>query len=181
LFLGRLDVRKGVDVLLNALSAAESCRLDLVVAGKGPESAALAALAERLGLASRVHFVGQVDGDRKVWLLQNGVCTILSSRIWEAFPVVLLESYAAGRPVIATDVPGLRERVQPGRTGLLVTPENPRRMADAIVHMTTERRQADAWGSEAQRFVRQFDWHGIALRHLDLFQSLAERRRAKAA
>ena len=120
LFLGRLDARKGVDVLLNALAAADRCRLDLVVAGKGPESAALTALAQRLGLASRVHFVGVAEGDRKIWLLQNGLCTILSSRIWEAFPVVLIESYAAGRPVIATDVPGLRERVQPGRTGLLV-------------------------------------------------------------
>jgi glycosyltransferase involved in cell wall biosynthesis len=181
LFLGRLDARKGVDVLLNALAAAQRCRLDLVVAGKGPKSAALASLADRLGLASRVHFVGQAEGDRKTWLLQNGLCTILSSRIWEAFPVVLLESYAAGRPVIATDVPGLRERVQPGRTGLLVKPEDPQRMAEAIVQMTSQRQQADAWGGAARRFALQFDWNDIALRHLELFKELAVRRRARAA
>ncbi len=181
LFLGRLDARKGVDVLLNALAAANRCRLDLVVAGKGPESAVLASLAGRLGLKSRVHFLGQVEGDRKTWLLQNGLCTILPSRIWEAFPVVLLESYAAGRPVIATDVHGLRERVLSGRTGLLVPPEDPQRMAEAIVRMSFQRQQADAWGSKARRFARQFDWTDIALRHLELFRELIVERTVKAA
>ena len=157
--------------------SADRCRLDLVVAGKGPESAALTALAHRLGLAARVHFVGVAEGDRKTWLLQNGLCTILSSRIWEAFPVVLIESYAAGRPVIATDVPGLRERVQPGRTGLLVAPEDPQRMAEAIVLMASQRRQADAWGGLAQRLALQFDWNGIALRHLELFSEVVARGR----
>ena len=181
LFIGRLDVRKGVDVLLHAFAAANRCRLDLVVAGKGPESAALVSLANRLGLASRVHFVGTAEGNRKTWLLQNGLCTILSSRTWEAAPVVVMESFAAGRPVIATDVPGLRERVESGRTGLLVTPEDPRRLADAIVHMTSQRQQADAWGGAARRFALQFDWHDIALRHLELFGKLAAQYRARAA
>jgi glycosyltransferase involved in cell wall biosynthesis len=182
LFLGRLDARKGVDVLLDALAlAGDQCRLDLVVAGKGPESAALASHARRLGLAPRVHFVGQADRDRKIWLLQNGLCTILPSRIWEAFAIVVLESYAAGRPVIATDMPGLRERVQPGRTGLLVPQEDPQRLAGAIVHMTSQRQQTDAWGCEARRFARQFDWSDIALRHLELFEELAAQHRAEAA
>ena len=168
-------------MLLHALAAAQGRPLDLVVAGKGPESAALVSLANGLGLASRVRFVGQVEGDQKTWLLQNGLCTILPSRIWEAFPIVLLETCAAGRPVIAADVPGLRERVRPGQTGLLVPPEDPRRLGEAILRMASQRRQADAWGDEARCFARQFDWHDVALRHLGLFQELAGRRQARAA
>jgi len=182
LFLGRLDARKGVDVLLNALAVAGSeCSLDLVVAGTGPESTALASLACRLGLASRIHFLGQADGDRKTWLLQNGLCTILSSRIWEALPLVTLESYAAGRPVIATNVPGLREQVQHEQTGLLVPSEDPRSLAEAIVRVISHRQQADVWGGKAQRFAQQFNWNGIALKHLDLFGELIQTRRRGAA
>ena len=140
--------------------------------------AALTALAERLGLASRVHFVGVAEGDRKTWLLQNGLCTILSSRIWEAFPVVLIESYAAGRPVIATDVPGLRERVQPGSTGLLVAPENPRRMAEAI-----------EMNDDATQSSRRLGWLGQAVgvairleRHSETALGIVQRgRRARPA
>ena len=182
LFLGRLDAGKGVDVLLNALAlAGDRCRLDLVVTGKGPASAALASLAGRLGLESRVHFLGQADGDRKTWLLQNGLCTILSSRTWEALPLVALESYAAGRPVIATNVPGLRECVRQEQTGLLVPPEDPHAMAEAIVRMTCQPQQVDAWGGQARLFARQFDWNDIALRHLDLFDELIAIKRRGAA
>jgi len=173
LYLGRLDARKGVDVLLNALAVAgDRCRLTLAVAGKGPESAPLNALADRLGLASRVRFLGQADGERKTWLLQNGLCTVVASRIWEAMPLVVLESYAAGRPVIATDVPGLRERVVHEHTGLLVPPEDPRSMADAVIRMASQRQQADTWGGEARSFVRHFDWNDIAVKHLELFSEL---------
>ena len=61
------------------------------------------------------------------------------------------------------------------------SPENPQRLADAIVHMTSQRQQADAWGGEARRFARQFDWHDIALRHLELFRELAAQARMRAA
>ncbi|MGO9112573.1 MAG: glycosyltransferase family 4 protein [Thermoguttaceae bacterium] len=173
LFLGRLDPRKGIDVLLEATVLLRGqCDLDLVVAGRGPEGPALEALAARLGLARQVHFVGQTAGQQKLWLLQNGLCTIVPSRTWEAFGVVVVESFAAGRPVIASQLPGLADLVQPGRTGLLVPPESPQKLAEAIRQTALDPQRADEWGRAARRFVQAFDWRHIALRHLDLFAEL---------
>ena len=173
LFLGRLERRKGVDVLLEAMTLLEGrCDLALVVAGQGPERPALEALAERLGLAERIHFVGQTAGREKTWLLQNGLCTIVPSRTWEAFGVVAIESFAAGRPVIASQLPGLADLVQPGCTGLLVAPESPRRLAEAIGQTALDPQRADDWGAAARRFVRPFDWRNIARRYLELFEGL---------
>ena len=173
LFLGRLDPRKGIDVLLEAMALLRGqCDLDLVVAGRGPEGPALQALAARLGLARQVQFVGQVAGRQKLWLLQNGLCSIVPSRIWEAFGVVALESLAAGRPVIASQLPGLADLVRPGRTGLLVPPESPSELAEAIRQVIADPQRTDDWGHAARQFVQAFDWKNIATGHLELFAEL---------
>jgi glycosyltransferase involved in cell wall biosynthesis len=181
LFLGRLDPRKGIDVLLEAMSLIrDRTNLDLVVAGRGPEGPALEAACTRLGLENRVHFVGQTTGQNKLWLLQNGLATIVPSRTWEAFGVVAVESLAAGRPVIASQLPGLADLVQHGRTGLLVPPESPENLAEAIAQVSRSPGLADEWGRAAKRFSQAFDWRNIAQQHLDLFRELiaGERRPA---
>ena len=106
---------------------------------------------------------------------------IVPSRTWEAFGVVVLESLAAGRPVIASQLPGLADLVRSGETGLLVPPESPQRLAGAIQEIAMDPQRADAWGQAARRFVQPFDWRNIAQRHLDLFSELAVERRANAA
>ena len=147
------------------------CDLDLVVAGRGPEGPALQALTARLGLSRQVHFVGQTAGQQKLWLLQNGLCMIVPSRTWEAFGVVVVESLAAGRPVIASQLPGLADLIQPGQTGLLVPPESPQD-SPTRSGKSPDPQRADAWGQAARRFVQPFDWRNIARRHLDLFDEL---------
>ena len=181
LFLGRLDHRKGIDVLLEAMVRLRGkCNLDLVVAGRGPEAAALQTQAARLDLTRQVHFVGQAEGRKKLWLLQNCLCTIVPSRIWEAFGVVAIESLAAGRPVIASRLPGLADLIQHGRTGLLVPPESPKRLAEAICELVQNPERADNCGQAARRFARDFDWPNIAQRHLDLFSELIAIKRCPA-
>jgi glycosyltransferase involved in cell wall biosynthesis len=181
LFLGRLDPRKGIDVLLKALVLLrDQCRTSLVVAGRGPEGPALQAMSARLGLADQVQFIGQTCGQEKLWLLQNGLCTVVPSRTWEAFGVVALESLAAGRPVIASNLPGLADLIQPGETGLLAPPESPQGLAVAIREMVQNPRRANAWGEAARRGIRAFDWRSIAVRHLDLYEELIAIKRRPA-
>ena len=179
LFLGRLDPRKGIDVLLQAIVLLRGqCDLNLVVAGRGPEGPVLEALAAQLGLAQQVHFIGQTVGRQKQWLLQNSLCMIVPSRSWEAFGVVVVESFAAGRPVIASQLPGLADLIKPGRTGLLVPPESPQKLAEAIRQTVLDPQRADDWGQAARQFVQAFDWRNLALRHLDLFAELMATKRA---
>jgi glycosyltransferase involved in cell wall biosynthesis len=173
LFMGRLQPRKGVDLLLDAFAAAaRDGALSLVVAGDGSERAALQDRAAALGLDARAQFVGRVEGDAKTWLLRNALCSVIPSRISEAFPLSLLESFAAGRPVVGTRIPGLEELIDPQRTGLLVAPDAVGELARAIGALTAGRAQAESMGRAAQRAARGYDWQVIAQRHLELFAEL---------
>ncbi len=175
LFLGRLKRHKGVDVLLEALPHVSSqADVQLVVAGQGEEQPVLEVQSLRLGLANRVHFVGQVGGEDKTYLLQNALCTVVPSRLWEAFALVVLESYAAGVPVIATRMPGLEDLVQPGQTGFLVPAESPTDLAQALRKTFADRSRTRLMGEQAKQALQDFDWQVIARRHLNLYQELRE-------
>jgi len=104
---GRLAAYKGVDRLLGALAQLDD-RFELCVIGEGPARAELEAVAARLGLEARVHFLGQVD---QAWLYRwyrtAAIYASLSSQ--EAFGMTVLEALAAGARVIASDIPAHRE------------------------------------------------------------------------
>ncbi|MGA2063453.1 MAG: glycosyltransferase family 4 protein [Thermoguttaceae bacterium] len=181
LFLGRLDRRKGVDVLLRAFArVAARCPIGLAVAGAGAEQSALESLSAHLGIEGRVCFVGQVETARKTYLLQNALATVMPSRQWEAFPLVLLESFAAGRPVIGTRLPGIGDVIEPGRTGFVVPPEYTGPLEEALVEAAGDPARMDAFGAEARRTAQHYEWAGIARRHLALFTELAGRKRLAA-
>lgn len=172
LFLGRLVHRKGVDLLLRALGQWPDIRTPLVIAGDGDESSALRQMAVELNLQSRVHFLGRVDGERKKWLLQNSLCAILPSRTWEAFPLTVLESYAAGRPMIASRIPGLMDVVRDDRTGILVAEDDPAELAAAMRRLGNDPALADRMGSNARAWSVDFAWPAVAERHVALYREL---------
>jgi len=177
LFLGRLVERKGADLVVAALAAtAAEHKLMLVVAGQGPQEQSLRKLAGQAGVAERVFFVGRVEGQPKLWLLQNALCTVLPSRTSEGFPLCVLESFAAGRPVLATRIPGLEELVSPGQTGWLVAPDDSSALARGISNVAADRQQALAMGCNAQRLAQRYDWRRVALRYLELFSRLLAQR-----
>jgi glycosyltransferase involved in cell wall biosynthesis len=113
---GLLNVAKGQDLAIEALARPGLERLHLAVAGHGETEASLRALAERLGVASRVRFLGYRDDAPAI--VATADFTLLPSR-WEGMPYALLESLAAGRPVVATPVDGARDVVRTGETGVL--------------------------------------------------------------
>jgi glycosyltransferase involved in cell wall biosynthesis len=105
---GRLTYKKGFDLLLEALARVGPAadRADLLLAGDGEERPALEALARRLGLGGRVHFLGRASPERIVRLLNGCLFLAVPSRA-EPFGIVALEGLAAGRPVLATRVGGM--------------------------------------------------------------------------
>ncbi|NAZ81098.1 glycosyltransferase [Kineococcus sp. R8] len=124
--LARLEHQKGIDVALEALRAVPGARLD--IAGEGSLSAELLDLAATLGVADRVRFRGRAGHPHE--LLHEVDALVLPSR-HEAMPLSLLEAMRAGVPVVATAVGGVPEIVVDGRTGLLVPPGDPARLAHA--------------------------------------------------
>ena len=179
LFLGRLVPRKGVDLLLDAFSRiAATTDADLVIAGTGAEEAGLRARVAASGLGERVHFVGVVQSGVKTYLLQNALCAVIPSRTYEGSSLVVLESYAAGLPVIATRIPGLMEVVEHDRTGLLVPPESSPDLAQAMAALAADRVLAPQLGDTARRIVQASDWSNIADRHLELYAEVSGGRTA---
>jgi glycosyltransferase involved in cell wall biosynthesis len=131
---GRLVPIKDHPTLFRALARlkGDGEAAHLVVVGDGEERAALARLAEALGLSARVHFLGW-RADLETILSELDV-VICSSRN-EGTPVALIEAMAAGVPVLSTEVGGVADLVTHGVTGWLVPAGDPAAMAEAIQHL----------------------------------------------
>ena len=182
LYLGRLRHQKGVDLLLDAMTMIDSgFDTQLVVAGDGVERPALEAQAARLKLNDRVTFLGAVTGTIKTWLLQNAQFLVIPSRLAEGFGLVVTESYAAGRPVIGTAIPGLVELVTNGQNGMLVDPESPAQLAAAMTALLADPALARSYGENARRLAPGFSWTAVADRHIALYEQLREMRWARRA
>ena len=135
LFFGRLSVEKGVDTLLRAFDAALPSlpqNMRLVVVGDGPDFADFKALASSLGCASRIEFVGYQTGGALQAYVERASLAIASSRWRENMPYSIVEAFAAGTPVVGTDIGGIPELVDEGKTGFICDPGDVQSMADAI-------------------------------------------------
>jgi glycosyltransferase involved in cell wall biosynthesis len=173
LFIGRLAQRKGVDVLLEAMEKTPTV-VELVIAGTGEAQEQLQAMAQSMGLQNRVHFVGRVEGDVKLYLLQNALAVAIPSRVWEAFPLVVLESFAAGRPVIGSRIPGIADLVEEGKTGILIPQEEPAALAQAMQKLFENPDIAERMGTAARDVAQNYSWESIAEKHIRLYRQLCE-------
>ncbi|MGI5125221.1 glycosyltransferase [Pseudonocardia sp. CA-107938] len=145
----RLSPQKAHEVLLRAVAALAPSRagLRLVVVGEGPRAAELQALAAELGIADRVLFTGvRRDVDR---LLPAFDVTCLSS-VHEGAPLIVLESMAAGVPVVATDVGAIADLVADGLEGRLVPSGNSDALAAALADLVDDPRLRAAMGARAR-------------------------------
>ncbi|MBL8827702.1 MAG: glycosyltransferase family 4 protein [Planctomycetaceae bacterium] len=181
LFIGRLHRRKGVDVALEALAQSPARGgVELVIAGSGDERTALMQRTQALNLGERVRFVGSVAGDVKTYLLQNARAVVIPSRTWEAFPLVVLEAFAAGVPCIGTQIPGLGDLIVNDRNGWLAAPDSVDSLAPLLqqaLHGDTCEALRPLVRIEAERYA----WSNIASEHIQLYQRLIERRAQRAA
>lgn len=178
LFVGRLANRKGVDVLLRAAAKqlaampVDQPSPHFVICGDGVERNSLEALSVELGLKSFVTFMGNVKGDTKHWLLQNAYTMVIPSRQWEAYPMVLLEGFAAGCPIIASDAPGLCGLVEDHETGWVVPCEDHSALAKMLEKVWQHPTMTSRVAENGLRIARQCDWAQIAKKHIQLFEMI---------
>jgi glycosyltransferase involved in cell wall biosynthesis len=176
-FAGRLVRQKGVDILLAAMAllAGRFPSLRLSIAGEGDERPALEAEAARLGLAGRIDFVGRLAHDAIYPFLARADLVVVPSRI-EPFGLVALEAAQVGRAVVASAVDGLPEVIAHGESGLLVAPEDPPALADAIAVLLDDPARARPLGAAArQRAAVLFAWDNYVGAHERLFETISGR------
>jgi glycosyltransferase involved in cell wall biosynthesis len=149
----RLVRQKGVDVAVEALSLVRERHPDthLVVLGEGPLRGELIELASRREMAGGVSFPGRV-GDVAWWLRRANV--VVHPARWEGFGLALLEAMLCERPVVATDVSSIPEIVVDGETGLLVRPDDPTVLAEAVNALLDDPTRAAALGEAGRARAR---------------------------
>jgi glycosyltransferase involved in cell wall biosynthesis len=152
LFVGRLRIRKGVEVLLHAVAALrEGGRfVRLMVAGDGEHRRSLEAASHRLGLTDQVSFVGGCDAGT-VRSLMKGATALIVPSIYEGMPLVVLEAMENGLPVVASGVSGIPEVVVSGESGWLVPPENVAALTDALAEVLDSPSEARRRGDVGRR------------------------------
>jgi len=148
LYAGRLSDEKGVRTLVAASALAP--RVPLVIAGDGP-------LAPLVGSAESetLRYVGHVDRARVGELLRGSLFTVAPSSCYEVQPLGVLESLAAGRPVVGSRLGGLSEIVADDRTGILVAPNDPAALAAAMEALSEDRARAEQMGNQAWRTAQE--------------------------
>ncbi len=162
LFVGRLEPRKGVDVLIRAMAAVQigQPRARLVVVGDGPDRRALEALASSEQVD--VDFTGYVPDDDVPAYLQ--ACDVLCapSTGGESFGIVLLEALACGTPIVASRIDGYTDLIGGAGCGPLVPPKDPEALAAALTSLLADRAHRVELGGRGRTVAQQYDWSAIA-------------------
>ena len=178
-FVGRLVPSKSVQTLVEACSilVAGGHAVTLGVVGAGPEERGLRRLALDAGLPC-VHFAGRTaPRDVDSWLRAAEVFVLPS--LEEGRGVVLLEAMAAGLPVVASDVPGPRELVEPGRTGSVFEAGSARSLAAALEPLIVDAKLRQRLGTAGRAMLRDrgLTSRASARRHVELYRQLLAQRR----
>jgi len=152
LLVGRIVPHKGVEHFIEAARYVAEARF--LIAGGGSLLEPMQALAESMGVADRVQFLGRVSDEQlpEVYAACDVFVLPSVSRL-EAFGIVALEAMATAKPVIVADIPGVREMIEDGRDGLLADPVNPRDLADKIRRLLADPDARRAMGVRAREKV----------------------------
>ncbi len=162
-YLGRIKAYKSVDHVLRAFAIVRSTLPGsrLVVVGDGDARPGLERLAGDLGLGDAIEFTGYVPAEEKVRRLQQ-MDLVVNPSAKEGWGLTVVEANACGVPVVASDVPGLRDSVVDGTTGWLYPYGNIDRLAATIQRVLVDTAERARVGAEAVQWAARFTWDASA-------------------
>jgi glycosyltransferase involved in cell wall biosynthesis len=165
LFVGALDRAhhyRRIDLLIQAFKLLHRLDTHLILVGDGDRREEYQQLASTLGLVSQVHLSGSI-GNHDLPAFYNAVdVVVLPSELQESFGMILIEAMACGKPVIASNLPGVRSVVNDGEDGLLVEPGNVADLAAKIQQLIDDPQRRQEMGKRGRAKVeRKYAWNAI--------------------
>ncbi len=159
IYLGRVKKYKGIDMILQALVDIRKTipEAHLVIVGWGDDRARLESITSRLGLTDAVRFSGMVSTEQKVQELREAEVMVTPSPK-EGWGVTTIEANACGTPVVASRVPGLRDAVRDGETGLLFTYGDIPMIVDHVRRVLTDAPLRERLTRNALVWASRFRW-----------------------
>ena len=171
LFVGSLIPRKGVDILLRAINTLRKLNIHLCIAGRGPLENELRGLVSELEIDPLVTFKGEIPpGKPMAQIMSDSHCLVLPSH-HEGRPNVILEAMAAGRPVIGSNIQGIKELVQESNGGVLFQENDIEGLARAIRTLVRSPGKAQEMGRYARSWVlkQELTWDKTAKSYIRIF------------
>lgn len=168
---GRLAFQKGYEYLLEAQAILANQIPDamLVIVGDGVMRDELVELAKQLGITGRIRLLGSRNDVEQIYPCFD---VLANSSRWEGLPTVLLESLAAGLPIVATDIPGNREFLIDRVNSLLVPAEDPKALAAAILELSRDPQLAEELVRNGAGTVQQYRIENVADQYARQYASL---------
>jgi glycosyltransferase involved in cell wall biosynthesis len=170
IYLGRLRRYKSIDVLLNAVSTLADLSPTLHLVGQGDDESRLKKLADSLGL-QKVVFHGHLDEDKKRELLQRSWVAVNPSSM-EGWGITNIEANACGTPVIGADVPGIRDSISVGKSGLLVPYGDVEALSLQLRNLIKDQNRRMELGSSAVEWAKNYSWEASALSFAEILKSV---------
>lgn len=169
-FLGRLDHQKGLDLLFKALKLLkeQSSTPCLTVIGTGIEETNFRRLAQDLGIAAQVDFVGEKTGLELVRLLNAHQIMVVPSRLFEAFGLVVLEGIACGCVTLGSAQGGLPEAIGP--CGETFISEDVQDLARQLLNLWRDPERLSTYRAKAKGYLRQFRRDRIAVSYMEVIE-----------
>jgi|SRR5271165_5209558 len=165
-FVGSEWERKGLEPAIRALAQAPGWIL--AVAGSGDEPS-YQQLAERLGVGERVRWLGVVSDIQLIYELADA---FVLPTAYETFSLVTFEAAASGLPILAAPVSGVRELIQDGRNGFLIS-RDPADIAARLRQLAEDPELRARLGAAARESALDYSWERMVARHAELYASIA--------
>ncbi len=173
LYMGRLVPKKGVHILIRAMSHIVKKYPDalLLIGGKGKMKTFLSSYANTLGLKENVRFLGYVPDNMLPNLYSSSDVFVLPSVTAESFGITLLEAMASGTPVIGSSVGGIPEVI--GDCGLIVEPGNPKKLSDAVITFLDDENLREKFGRKGRKRVEEkYSWDIVGKNIINVYKEV---------
>ena len=177
IYLGRLKKYKSIDHLLTGVSLLldKIPEARLVIVGDGDYKGNLMDIAKKLNLEDRVEFTGYVDKYEKIERLRKSWVAVYPS-LKEGWGLTNIEANACGTPVVASNVPGLRDSVIEGKTGLLFEYGNVQELSDCMSKILSDTKYRENLIRGGFSWAKGFSWDDTAAKTLALIENIVEER-----